>query len=51
VIGGSGLARAPGQPVDLEADLVARHLARLHQFAPLDPGTLRAWGYPGGAAP
>jgi riboflavin synthase len=42
---------APGHPLNLEADLVARHLARLGEFAPLDAGTLQAWGYPGGGAP
>ena len=38
---------APGRAVNLEADLVARHVARLRELAPLDAGTLRAWGYPG----
>jgi riboflavin synthase len=42
---------AVGRPVNLEADLVARHLARLREFAPLDAGTLQGWGYTGGGAP
>ena len=42
---------APGRSVNLEADLVARHLARLHEFAPLDAGLIQAWGYPGGGGP
>jgi riboflavin synthase len=42
---------APGRPVNLEADLVARHVARLREFAPLDAGTMQAWGYPGGGGP
>ena len=41
----------PGQPVNLEVDLVARHVARLREFTPLDVGALQAWGYPGGGAP
>ncbi len=41
---------APGRPVNLEADLVARHVARLGEFAPLEARTLQAWGYPGGGA-
>jgi riboflavin synthase len=42
---------APGQPVNLEVDVVARHVARLREFTPLDAGALQAWGYPGGGAP
>lgn len=42
---------APGRPVNLEADVVARHVARLREFPPLDAATLQAWGYPGGGAP
>jgi riboflavin synthase len=42
---------APGRPVNLEADVVARHVARLREFPPLDAATLLAWGYPGGGAP
>jgi riboflavin synthase len=42
---------APGTPVNLEADLVARQVARLREFAPLEAGTLQGWGYPGGGAP
>jgi riboflavin synthase len=41
----------PGRAVNLEADLVARHVARLREFPPLDGPTLQAWGYPGGGAP
>ena len=44
-------AAAPGRPVNLEVDVVARHVARLGQFVTLDAGALRAWGYPGGGAP
>lgn len=43
-----GQAR-PGAKVNLEADVVARHVARLREFGPLDGGTLAGWGY-GGAA-
>jgi riboflavin synthase len=42
---------APGRPVNLEADVLARQVARLREFAPLDAATLQAWGYPGGGAP
>jgi riboflavin synthase len=42
---------APGRRVNLEADLVARHVARLREFAPLEASTLHGWGYPGGGAP
>jgi riboflavin synthase len=46
-----GQAR-PGAPVNLEADLVARHLARLGEFgaapAGLDAARLAGWGYGGG---
>jgi riboflavin synthase len=42
---------APGRRVNLEADLVARHVARLREFAPLEASTLQGWGYPGGGAP
>ena len=41
---------APGRHVNLEADLVARHVARLREFAPLEAGALQAWGYPAGGA-
>jgi riboflavin synthase len=45
-----GRAR-PGARVNLEADVVARHLARLRDFAPLGEGPLAGWGYRvGGAA-
>ncbi|HEX7489392.1 MAG TPA: riboflavin synthase [Anaeromyxobacteraceae bacterium] len=47
-------AAAPGTRVNLEADVVARHVARLVELgaAPggLDPGGLARWGYGGGAA-
>jgi riboflavin synthase len=39
-----GQAR-PGVRVNLEADVVARHVARLREFEPLEPGALAAWGY------
>jgi riboflavin synthase len=42
---------AAGLAVNLEADVLARHVARLREFAPLEAGTLRGWGYPGGGAP
>jgi riboflavin synthase len=38
----------PGTRVNLEADVVARHVARLQAFAPLDGAALAAWGYPAG---
>ncbi len=44
-----GQAR-PGSKVNLEADLVARHVARLREWAPLDGERLAGWGYGGGAA-
>jgi len=44
-----GQARV-GTKVNLEADLVARHVARLREWAPLSGGTLAGWGYGGGAA-
>jgi riboflavin synthase len=41
----------PGTRVNLEADVLARHVARLREFAPVDGGDLARWGYgPGGAA-
>jgi riboflavin synthase len=44
---------APGTPVNLEADVVARHVARLREFATgpagVTEGSLKDWGY-GGAA-
>jgi riboflavin synthase len=44
-------AAEPGTKVNLEADVVARHVARLREFAPLGPDDLGRWGYrPGGAA-
>jgi riboflavin synthase len=36
---------AAGTRVNLEADLVARHLARLREFAPLEGAALAGWGY------
>jgi len=45
-------AAAAGTRLNLEADVLARHVARLHELgaAPgaLDPGRLSAWGYGGG---
>jgi riboflavin synthase len=38
----------PGTRVNLEADVVARHVARLQAFAPLDPAVLAGWGYAAG---
>jgi riboflavin synthase len=38
----------PGTPVNLEADVVARHVARLRELAPLGEGDLARWGYGGG---
>jgi len=35
----------PGITVNLEADVVARHVARLREFTPLEGATLAAWGY------
>ncbi|MEI7704249.1 MAG: riboflavin synthase [Deltaproteobacteria bacterium] len=43
---------APGTPVNLEADVVARHVARLHEFggsSGVTEGSLKDWGYGGGA--
>jgi riboflavin synthase len=43
------LARAAaGTRVNLEADVLARHVARLAEFAPLTAGALERWGYGGG---
>jgi riboflavin synthase len=42
----------PGTRVNLEADVVARHVARLHELAGaggLDAAALARWGYGGGA--
>ncbi len=39
---------AAGTRVNLEADVIARHVARLAEFAPLSGGTLERWGYGGG---
>jgi riboflavin synthase len=42
---------APGTKVNLEADVLARHVARLREFAPVGAGDLARWGYgPGGGA-
>jgi riboflavin synthase len=45
-------AATPGARLNLEADLVARHVARLHELgaapAALDAARLAAWGYGGG---
>jgi riboflavin synthase len=43
------LARvAAGARVNLEADVLARHVARLAEFAPISAGALERWGYGGG---
>jgi riboflavin synthase len=39
----------PGTTVNLEADVVARHVARLREFTPLEGATLAAWGYGAGS--
>jgi riboflavin synthase len=39
---------AGGTRVNLEADVVARHVARLAEFAPVTAGALERWGYGGG---
>jgi riboflavin synthase len=39
---------AAGSRVNLEADVIARHVARLAEFAPMTTGTLERWGYGGG---
>jgi riboflavin synthase len=44
-----GEARA-GTAVNLEADVVARHVARLREFTPLEGAALAAWGYGTGSA-
>jgi riboflavin synthase len=44
-------AAAPGTTVNLEADVVARHVARLGEFAGssgISEGSLKDWGYGGG---
>jgi riboflavin synthase len=41
-----GAAR-PGTRVNLEADVVARHVARLREWAPLEGAAVAAWGYGG----
>ena len=41
-------AAAPGTKVNLEADVLARHVARLREFAPVSEGDLAAWGYGSG---
>ena len=46
-------AAGPGARVNLEADVVARHVARLHELATaggISEEALRAWGYGGGRA-
>jgi riboflavin synthase len=45
-------AAGPGTAVNLEADVVARHVARLREFAGspgVTEGALKDWGYGGGA--
>jgi len=39
---------ASGTRVNLEADVIARHVARLAEFAPVSAGALERWGYGGG---
>lgn len=39
---------AGGARVNLEADVLARHVARLAEFAPLSGGALERWGYGAG---
>jgi len=39
---------AAGTKVNLEADVLARHVARLAEFAPVTAGALERWGYGGG---
>jgi riboflavin synthase len=39
---------AAGTRVNLEADVLARHVARLAEFAPVTAGALERWGYGGG---
>jgi riboflavin synthase len=39
---------ASGTRVNLEADVIARHVARLAEFAPVTAGALERWGYGGG---
>jgi len=39
---------AAGTRVNLEADVIARHVARLSEFAPVTAGALERWGYGGG---
>ena len=41
-----GAARA-GTRVNLEADVVARHVARLREWVPLEGAAVAAWGYGG----
>jgi riboflavin synthase len=41
-----GAAR-PGTRVNLEADVVARHVARLREWVPLEGAAVAAWGYGG----
>jgi riboflavin synthase len=46
-------AAGPGTRANLEADVVARHVARLHELAAaggVSEEALRAWGYGGGRA-
>jgi riboflavin synthase len=37
-----------GTKVNLEADVLARHVARLAEFAPVTGGVMERWGYGGG---
>ncbi|MGB8932298.1 MAG: riboflavin synthase [Anaeromyxobacteraceae bacterium] len=48
-LGRTTLAKAAaGARVNLEADVIARHVARLAEFAPVTAGALERWGYGGG---
>jgi riboflavin synthase len=44
-------AAEPGTKVNLEADVLARHVARLREFAPLGVDALGRWGYSPGGSP
>jgi riboflavin synthase len=41
-------AAAPGTKVNLEADVLARHVARLREFTPVGAADLSRWGYGAG---
>ena len=44
-------AATPGTKVNLEVDVLARHVARLREFAPLGSDDLARWGYRPGGSP